>query len=213
MQCQRRMMQKQTFCQLLQKIIPINRMSDYKLTIKHKGMLGNEGAQTEILPVVDADDGQNVSQSDIPSSVPVLSLRNTILFPGVVLPVAIGRKQSLALIKEMDASHGMFAASMQIDASVENPQISDLYQQGTLARVIKVLEMPDGSTSVILQGRARVSLGEQTADEPYLQAAVSLLEDEPVSDEHAEEFEAGWGSLKDFAVRLRKETGGGPAEG
>lgn len=187
-------------------------MSDYKLTIKHIGMLGNEGAQTEILPVVDADDGQNVSQSDIPSSVPVLSLRNTILFPGVVLPVAIGRKQSLALIKEMDASHGMFAASMQIDASVENPQISDLYQQGTLARVIKVLEMPDGSTSVILQGRARVSLGEQTADEPYLQAAVSLLEDEPVSDEHAEEFEAVCSSLKDFAVRLIKETGGVPPE-
>ena len=188
-------------------------MSDYKLSIKNIIAIPSQSYRSEVVQLDDYSDGDSLRQNDIPDSIPILTLRNAILFPGVVLPVSIGRESSLALIRDMDKSNGLFAASMQKDSEVESPELSDLHEVGTLARVLKVLEMPDGSTSVILQGRARVHLDEQKQTEPYLFASVTLLNEVPPEGQNREtEFGALCSSLKDMASRLIKESGAVPPE-
>lgn len=168
-------------------------------------------SDAEFIPIVTDEDEQNVSAFEVPDILPILPLRNTVLFPGVIIPISIGREKSLRLIKEVQKSKGVFGAISQKDIKVDNPQTEDLYTVGTVAKVIKVLEMPDNSTSVIIQGKKRFEIEEMITDEPYHMAKVKGMEDEK-DDERKNEFEAVVSSIKDLSLRVIKASSNVPPE-
>ncbi len=168
-------------------------------------------SDSEFIPIVTDEDEQNVSAFEVPDILPILPLRNTVLFPGVIIPISIGREKSLKLIKEVQKSKGVFGAISQKDIKEDNPQREDLYDIGTVAKVIKVLEMPDNSTSVIIQGKKRFEIEEMITDEPYHMAKVKGLEDEK-DEKRKDEFEAVVSSIKDLSLRVIKASSNVPPE-
>ncbi len=154
----------------------------------------------EFIPLVSEDDGQ-LSVSDIPNTLPILALRNTVLFPNVVLPITVGREKSVRLVKSLVGKNRFIGAVSQMDAKIEEPSADDLFKLGTVARVLKVLEMPDGSTSVILQGLYRFQVEQMLTSEPFFSASVTVLTDSPTNEKDSE-FVALIGSIKDFALKI-----------
>lgn len=189
-------------------------MSDMKLTIKKIGLAAtDDDGESEVIPLIpDENDEVMKNGAPLPDVMPILALRNAILFPGTVLPVNVGRKKSLALVKAMEESRGYFVATPQRNSEVDDPTVEDLYKMGTLARVVKILEMPDNSTTVILQGRIRMFIWDQVDSEPYITANVSRRDDTPVAEEEKEEFKAIVSSIKDMAVKVIKESNSVPPE-
>ncbi|MGL5016015.1 MAG: endopeptidase La [Bacteroidales bacterium] len=142
---------------------------------------------------------------------PVLALRNMVLFPTVALPVSVGRAKSLRLIKEAYKKKSPIAVFTQKDIEVDDPEFDDLYHTGTIAEVVRIFELPDKTTTVILQGRDRVKLEEITTHEPYLKGKCSLIDDlEP--DEDDQEFKALVSTIKDMTIRLIKTQNEIPKE-
>jgi ATP-dependent Lon protease len=130
----------------------------------------------------------------------ILPLRNTVLFPGVVIPITVGRDKSIKAVNEAYKTDKMVGVLAQKDSAVEEPQISDLVEVGTVAKIIKLIKMPDGGTTVIIQGRKRFRMKTILLDEPYFRASIELLpEDNIVNDEH---FDATVSSLKDLAAQI-----------
>lgn len=158
---------------------------------------------TEIIPVV--TDGEDLipSNVDIPQYMPVLPLKNAILFPGVVMPITVGREQSIKLIRENNKKSNLIVTATQRSSQIEKPQIADLFGVGTVAKILKILEMPDGTTMAILQGVSRVSIIEQIQDNPYLVCGVAKRTDIVPSDKD-DEFNAIISSVKDMSVRVVK---------
>jgi ATP-dependent Lon protease len=155
---------------------------------------------SEFIPLFTEDSG-DFEVKDMPKTLPILALRNTVLFPGVVLPITVGREKSVKLIKNLSQKTKFLGAVSQMDAKIEDPEVKDLFSMGTIARVLKVLEMPDGSTSVILQGLHRFQVLEYITTEPYFIASVQTLTDDPTN-EKDKEFEALISSIKDFAIKI-----------
>lgn len=138
---------------------------------------------------------------DIPTELPILTLRNMVLFPGIVMPIAIGREKSLKLIREVHQNDGYVGVVTQKDVKIENPLKDDLFQVGTVARIIKILEMPDHTTSVILEGKGRFQLEEIITTEPYHKAKVSIRSD--INDFASEDIaEALVSAIKDMSIKL-----------
>ena len=133
-----------------------------------------------------------------------------VLFPGVVIPVTIGRPKSLKLIKDVNKRNGFLGTIAQKDNKIEEPELNDLYAVGTVAQVVRVLEMPDNSTTVILQGRQRFAIQELDATEPYLKAKVELLADSEVP-KH-KDFKALMEAIKDLSLRMIKISSNMPQE-
>ncbi|MBR1872038.1 MAG: endopeptidase La [Bacteroidales bacterium] len=145
-----------------------------------------QGAEVSIIPVSGSDVMRRQLPQNMPDVLPVLALRNAVIFPGTVYPVTIGREKSLKLIEDAQKDNAFIATVPQVNISVEDPvSIEDLSQWGTVAKVIKTFEMPDGSLSAVLQGFSRVRLGRLVAVEPYLAAEVSYLEDNDPEGEEA----------------------------
>jgi ATP-dependent Lon protease len=141
-----------------------------------------------------------------------MPLRNTVLFPGVILPIMVGRDKSLKLIRDVHRTKGFLGAVAQIEQELDDPELKDLYTIGTIARVLKILEMPDGSTTVIVQGRMKFRCKELVSDEPYLKVTYEVVEDIVPADDSKREFEAIVSSIKDLALRILKSNPGVPAE-
>jgi ATP-dependent Lon protease len=157
----------------------------------------------EIIPILSDGDDHELEEVEIPGSVPVLPLRNTVLFPGVVIPIAVGRSKSVQLVREAYRGNKLVAAVAQLDAEVDDPEIRDLNVTGTLGQVVKLLEMPDGTTTAIIQGRRRISILNILQTEPYLTAQVMATpETKGVEDE--KDFEVIIGSLKDLSMKIVK---------
>ena len=132
-------------------------------------ILDGEG---DIIPIIaDGDDGE-LEDVEVPETIPILSLRNTVLFPGVVLPISIGRPKSIQLIKDAYRNNKIVGTVAQKDPDIENPEFQDLHSIGTIGQIVKLLEMPDGSTTAIIQGRKRMVLQELVSDDPYFIAKV-----------------------------------------
>src|SRR5262249_8048866 len=130
----------------------------------------------------------------------VLPLRNTVLFPGVVIPITIGRDKSIKAVREAYSADRFVGVVAQKDATVEEPQFNDLHAVGTMAKILKMLKMPDGSTTAILQGKARFISKECVATEPFFKASIDTLsESTPVGDK---QFDALVQSLKDLAGQV-----------
>jgi len=165
----------------------------------------------EVFPLMtDEDDLENENET-LPETLPILPLRNTVLFPGVVMPVSVGREKSLKLIKEVYKNKEYLGVVTQRKPEIEEPVLTDMYSVGTAARIMKILEMPDGSTTVILQGRRRIGLEDILFDEPYHVGKVNPIKEEkpPANDR---EFEALAASLKDMALKIIKYSANIPNE-
>ena len=163
-------------------------------------ILDGEG---DIIPIIaDGDDGE-LEDVDVPETIPILSLRNTVLFPGVVLPISIGRPRSIQLIKDAYRNNKIVGTVAQKDPDIENPDFQDLHPVGTIGQIVKLLEMPDGSTTAIIQGRKRMILQELVSDDPYFIARVKAIP-EMKPETLSKDFDAIVGSLKDLSLKIIK---------
>ena len=142
-----------------------------------KEMLSPMGAEVSIIPVMQGDSMMKVNEAELPDSLPVLALRNAVLFPGTVYPITIGREKSIRLIQDSEKNNTYIGAVPQLDVTVEDPKKEDLYGYGTVAKIIKTLEMPDGTLTAILQGFKRFELETIVEYDPYMLGQVHYLPD------------------------------------
>ncbi len=165
----------------------------------------------EFIPFIANDSEMQIESSEIPDPLPILALRNAVLFPGVVIPISVGREKSLKLVREQYAKDKIIGAISQIDSKVEDPTLEDLYKIGTIGQILKILEMPDGSTTVILQGIKRFELNEIVESTPYLMGKITELEDAVPLDPH-HDYDAIVSSVKDIALKIIKVSPNIPNE-
>ena len=163
-----------------------------------------EESVSMIMPILtdcDVDEDFSEGVEKIKDEIPILPLRNMVLFPGVAMPVIVGRSKSLNLIKKFADKRTLIGVVCQRDASTEDPRREDLYDIGSIADILRVLDMPDGSTTIILQGKKRFRLHDLTGDEPYLSGRIELLDDgKPAKND--KEFNALVGAVKDLMVKI-----------
>lgn len=163
------------------------------------------GAEVSIIPVVQGDSMMKIDESQLPEILPILALRNAVLFPGAVFPITIGREKSIKLIHDAEKEGFFLGAVPQLDVMVEDPQEDDLFHFGCACRVIKTLEMPDGTITAILQACKRIELVAVLGYEPYITAKVSYRE-EVLTDADTTDIKAISESLKDKAIQLMRST-------
>ncbi len=171
------------------------------------GMMNDD---SEFIPIIADGDDKELKNTEIPSVLPILPLRNTVLFPGVVLPITVGRERSLQLVRDVNRGNKLLGTVAQKDYTIDRPEKEDLYEVGTVAEILKVLEMPDGSTSVIIQGKRRYQIREFISEDPYFKATVEPLEDISPTDDN--EFNAIVGSLKDLSIKIAQFSSNVPPE-
>jgi len=165
----------------------------------------------ELIPLLTPEDEEQMNKESLPETLPVLPLRNTVLFPGVVIPITAGRDKSINLIKDANNGTKTIGVVSQKDESVENPGPEDINMVGTVARILRVLQMPDGNTTVIIQGKKRFKIDAVLTEKPYLTAKVSeAAEERP--DEKGSEFEAIIDSIKELAFKIIKDNPNIPSE-
>ena len=167
---------------------------------------------SEFIPLLSTEEEESIQNEKVPDTLPILPLRNTVLFPGVVIPITVGRDKSIRLIREAYRKDKTIGVVAQRDASVEDPSQNDLYTTGTVAHLMKTLQMPDGSTTVIIQGKRRMKITGFIQDEPYFKAAVEPLSDfdkNLLKDEH---YTAMISSMKDLAMQIIKMSPNIPSE-
>lgn len=161
----------------------------------------NIGIVMPILTECDVDEDFTEGIEKVGDTIPILPLRNMVLFPGVAMPVIIGRPKSMRLIKEAVHKKSLIGVVCQKEMGTEDPILEDLYTTGVIADIVRVLEMPDGSTTVILQGKKRFELNELTETDPYLSGKITVLEDTK-PDKTDREFEALISTIKDLTIKM-----------
>jgi ATP-dependent Lon protease len=159
---------------------------------------------TEFIPLLSSEEEEQMHAEKLPESLPILPLKNTVLFPGVVIPITVGRDKSIRLIRESYRNDRTIGVVAQRDANIEDPEEKDLYNVGTVAHLIKILQMPDGNTTVIIQGKKRFEIEQFIQDEPYFRAKIKDLADFDKKLERDEHFLALIGSMKDLAIQIIK---------
>jgi ATP-dependent Lon protease len=165
---------------------------------------------TEFFPLLTSEDEEVMNSEITPEILSILPLRNTVLFPGVVIPITIGRDKSIKLIKEAYKGNKIIGVVAQKDSNIEDPNFDDLFKVGTIAYIVKMLQMPDGNTTVIIQGKKRFNLDEMVQEEPYIKAKVTQFEEAKlVSDK---EFEAMVASLKELSMQIIQLSPNIPSE-
>ena len=169
----------------------------------------NEDA--ELIPLMTPEDEEEINREKLPENLPILPLRNTVLFPGVVIPITAGRDASIKLINEANNNEKIIGVVSQKDEEVENPGIKDINNIGVVARILRVLKMPDGNTTVIIQGKKRFNISEITQEEPFLRANVEEIP-ETKPDVQNEEFGAIIDAIKDLALQIIKSSPNIPSE-
>ncbi len=158
--------------------------------------------EVEFLPILPEEDGQDGKKLAIPDILPLLPLRNTVLFPGVVLPITVGRDKSILAVKEAYKSNKLIGVVGQIDGNIEEPEFKDIFTIGTIAQILRMIKMPDGSTTAIIQGRTRFRTQELIQAEPFIKARIEVLNDIiPINDK---EFDASMMSIKELAGNIIK---------
>ncbi len=165
----------------------------------------------EFMPLLSMDEEEELSNSEsFPDKMPILALKNTVLFPGIVIPITVGRDKSIKAIYKAYEESRSIAVVSQKDSNVENPKPEDLYSVGTIARILKLLKMPDGTATAILQGRRRFQLDQLLSIEPYMEGKISLIEE--VAAEDNLEYEALISSIKDMAKQIIQLSPNIPSE-
>ena len=186
-------------------------MGEMKITKFDNIDLQGLDEDAELIPLLTPEDEEQMNKESLPETLPVLPLRNTVLFPGVVIPITAGRDKSINLIKDANNGSKTIGVVSQKDESVENPGPEDINTVGTVARILRVLQMPDGNTTVIIQGKKRFKIDAVLTEKPYLTAKVSeAAEERP--DEKGSEFEAIIDSIKELAFKIIKDNPNIPSE-
>jgi ATP-dependent Lon protease len=165
----------------------------------------------EFIPLLSSEDEEEMNNESVPDSLPILPLRNMVLFPGVVIPITAGRDKSIKLLQEANKNKRAIGVVAQKDEEVEEPGHADLHKIGVVARILKVFKMPDGNTTVIIQGKKRFELGEIVSDEPYLTArSMDIPEARPAKDN--DEFNAIIEKIKELSLDIIKQSPNIPSE-
>ncbi|MCX7728003.1 MAG: endopeptidase La [Bacteroidia bacterium] len=166
---------------------------------------------TEFIPLLSTEDEKNINSEKLPDILPILPLRNTVLFPGAVIPITVGRDKSIALINDAYKNKNIIGVVAQKDEKIEDPQPEDIYYTGTSARILKLLKMPDGNTTVILQGRKKFSIENIIQTDPYIQAKVQAIDEISINKEE-DEFIAIISAIKEVAIKIIKQSPNIPTE-
>jgi len=166
--------------------------------------------ETEFIPLMTSEDEEEMNQEKTPDELSILPLKNTVLFPGVVIPITVGRDKSIKLVQDANRGNKTIGVISQKDNKIEDPIQEQLYEIGTIARILKIFRMPDGNTTVIIQGKKRFKLLEVTAFDPYLKALISPYEVSKVPKDS--KFKALVDSIKDMALKIIEQSPNIPSE-
>ncbi|MGN6196336.1 MAG: endopeptidase La [Ginsengibacter sp.] len=167
--------------------------------------------EMEFMPMIPIhEDNDQADEQPIPAELPLLPLRNTVLFPGVVIPITVGRDKSIKAVNDAYKTDRLVGVVSQKDSLVEEPNVSDLVKIGTIAKILKLIKMPDGGTTVIIQGKKRFQIDEVTSEEPYFKAKVTVLIDDELKDDN--DFDAMVSSIKELATQIIQLSPNMPSE-
>jgi ATP-dependent Lon protease len=167
-----------------------------------KNILLRADDDNDFMPIIPINENDELADKDlvIPGIIPILPLRNTVLFPGVVIPITVGRDKSIKAVNDAYKTDKLIGVVAQKDTNIEDPEAIDLCSVGTIAKIVKLIKMPDGGTTIIIQGKKRFELLEMISDDPYFKANIKLLEDEVIKGD--ENFDAYISSIKDLATQI-----------
>ena len=165
---------------------------------------------SEFFPLMSSEDEAEMNNEQVPDVLPILPLRNTVLFPGVVIPITVGRDKSIKLIRDANKGDRMIGVVSQQDVGIEDPTFDQLNRVGTVALIIKMLQMPDGNTTVIIQGKKRFILNEEVQSEPYIKATINPFKETKIKED--KEFKAMISSIKDMAMNIIQLSPNIPSE-
>jgi ATP-dependent Lon protease len=185
----------------------------YQQTIMNQSkFFMNSEDEMDFIPIIPLNEHETDDSSElvIPSDLPILPLRNTVLFPGVVLPITVGRDKSIKAVNEAYKQDKLVGVLAQKDSNIEDPSIADLEKTGTVAKIVKLIKMPDGGTTVIIQGKRRFNLHEFTSEDPYFRARVELIEEQSAPDD--DNFAAYIANIKDLANQIIQLSPNIPSE-
>jgi ATP-dependent Lon protease len=173
---------------------------------------GGSENDMEFMPIIPLNEegGDNNDDQPIPTELRLLPLRNTVLFPGVVLPITVGRDKSIKAVNDAYKTDKLVGVISQKDSSVEEPAINDLVEIGTVAKIVKLIKMPDGGTTIIIQGRKRFKVESITSEDPYFKASITVIEDEALPEE--DDFHAMVSSIKELAGQIIQLSPNLPSE-
>src|SRR6476646_5658014 len=168
--------------------------------------------EMDFIPIIplNENEGENGLEIDVPAELPLLPLRNTVLFPGVVIPITVGRDKSIKAVNDAYKADKLVGVVAQKDANIEEPEPKDLCNIGTVAKIVKLIKMPDGGTTIIIQGKKRFRMVALVEEEPYFKARIhSLPEDEKLFDE---DFDAYIATIKELAGQIIQLSPNMPTE-
>ena len=166
---------------------------------------------SELIPLMTPEDEAKINNEILPETLPILPLRNTVLFPGVVIPITAGRDKSIKLINDANKGNKVIGVVSQKDENIEDPTAKDIFKTGTVARILRVLKMPDGNTTIIIQGKKRFEVREVITEEPYINATIKeVAEARPA--ENNSEFRAIIDSIKELALQIIQQSPNIPSE-
>lgn len=186
-------------------------MGEFKISNFDNMSLQGIDEDSELIPLLTPEDEEEMNNEVLPQTLPILPLRNTVLFPGVVIPITAGRDTSINLIKDANKGSKVIGVVAQRDEETENPRVGDIHTLGTVARILRVLKMPDGNTTVILQGKKRFELAEVLTEQPYMTATIrEASEQRPYPDD--KEFMAIIESIRELALKIIRENPNIPSE-
>jgi ATP-dependent Lon protease len=175
-----------------------------------KNTMPSINEDSEFFPLMSSEDEAEMNNEEVPDIISILPLRNTVLFPGVVIPITVGRDKSIKLIRDANKGSRLIGVVAQQDVSIEDPTFNQLNKVGTIALIIKMLQMPDGNTTVILQGKKRFLLKEEVQSEPYIKATIDPFKE--VKAKEDKEFKAMVSSVKDMAMNIIQLSPNIPSE-
>ena len=186
-------------------------MPNHKIVAIDNLSLQELDSEAELIPLMTPEDEEEMNNEELPADLPILPLRNTVLFPGVVIPITAGRDKSIKLINDANAAGKIIGVVAQKDESDEDPTSDQIHHIGTVARIMRVLKMPDGNTTIILQGKKRFEIEEFTQTEPYFKAKIKEV-NEIRPKKKDEEFTTIVESIKELAIEIIKESPNIPSE-
>lgn len=186
-------------------------MPNHKILTLDNLSLQEMDQEADLIPLMTPEDEEEMNNEALPADLPILPLRNTVLFPGVVIPITAGRDKSIKLLNDANAGSKVIGVVAQKDETVEDPTVDDIHHIGTVARIMRVLKMPDGNITVILQGKKRFEIDAFTQEDPYYRATIKSYE-EVRPEKNDSEFEAIIESIKESSIQIIKESPNIPTE-
>ncbi|MBT4708930.1 MAG: endopeptidase La [Flavobacteriaceae bacterium] len=186
-------------------------MSKAKILNLDMMSLQNIDEDSDLIPLMTSDDEEAISKESLPETLSILPLKNTVMFPGVVIPITASRDKSIKLIKDSNINTKLIGVVSQKDSKVQNPNLDDIQSTGTVAKILRVLQMPDGNVTVIIQGKKRFSIEKVLCEEPYITAEIKEIKEIKPSNNN-KEFNATIESIKDIALQIIEENPNIPSE-